>query len=141
MESVHGMLCIALARKNSDSGRHRFRAACAVVCRFFISIVAGNVTLFMQIHSTFNLVWIRSCGTGSHLGLARLWRRSAAARDVGGGSEWHRAKLAQTQYTIYIYLTTVSTDLNMVRVQNVKVHKQGQRRLNLSTVFGIRFLV
>lgn len=43
---------------------------------------------------------------------SKLWPRFTlelgfgAARDGGGGSEWHRATSAQTQYTIYIYLTT-----------------------------------
>lgn len=120
MESVHFMLCITFRLEDFCSREASFRGAGtigAVVYRFFVTIMTGNVTLFMQIHSTLNLVCIQSCDTGSHSGLARPRRLSGAARDGGGGAEWHRATSAQTQYTIHTYLTTVSIYLNMVHVQ------------------------
>lgn len=84
MESVHVMLCITFCLEEFWFREALFQGAGAVgavVYRFFVTIVTGNGTLFMQIHSTLNLVCIQSCDTGSQSGLARPRRLSGAARD------------------------------------------------------------
>lgn len=142
MESVHVMLCITFCLEQFWFREALFQGAGtvgAVVYRFFVTIVTGNGTLFMQIHSTLNLVCIQSCDTGSQSGLARPRRLSGAARDGEVGQNGIQSNINTD--TIHTYLTTVSIYLNMVHVQNVKVHKQDQRQLNVNTGLGIIFPV